>query len=96
MNLSKRMRMLGFFGIVVAVSVAINLTTNYISNKQDDDNSFASNKVPASYAKFASATKGIETDFTVAAEISIHAVVHVKVKVPMAQMSYDNFGDGSI
>lgn len=95
MNLSKRMRMLGFFGIVVAVSVATNLTTNYIANRQEDENGFSNAKVPASYARFASATKGIETDFTVAAELSIHAVVHVKVKVPMAQMSYGGFGDDS-
>lgn len=96
MNLSKRMRMLGFFGLVVAVSVATNLTTNYIASRQEDDNGFSNAKVPASYARFANASKGIETDFTVAAELSIHAVVHVKVKVPMAQMSYGNFGDESI
>ena len=95
MNLSKRMRMLGFFGLVVAVSVATNLTTNYIANRQEDDNGFSNAKVPASYARFANASKGIETDFTVAAELSIHAVVHVKVKVPMAQMSYGGFGDDS-
>ena len=93
MNLSKRMRMLGFFGLVVAVSVATNLTTNYIANRQEDENGFSNSKVPASYARFASATKGIETDFTVAAELSIHAVVHVKVKTPMAQMSYGGFGN---
>ena len=93
MNLSKRMRMLGFFGLVVAVSVATNLTTNYIANRQEDENGFNNAKVPASYARFASATKGIETDFTVAAELSIHAVVHVKVKTPMAQMSYGGFGN---
>ena len=93
MNLSKRMRMLGFFGLVVAVSVATNLTTNYIANRQEDENGFSNPKVPASYARFANASKGIETDFTVAAELSIHAVVHVKVKTPMAQTSYGGFGD---
>jgi serine protease Do len=93
MNLSKRMRMLGFFGLVVAVSVATNLTTNYIANRQQDDDGFSNAKVPASYARFANASKGIETDFTVAAELSIHAVVHVKVKTPMAQMSYGGFGN---
>lgn len=93
MNLSKRMRMLGFFGLVVAVSVATNLTTNYIASRQEDENGFSNAKVPASYAKFANASKGIETDFTVAAELSIHAVVHVKTKTPMEQMSYGGFGD---
>lgn len=87
------MRMLGFFGIVVAVSIATNLTTNYIANRHEDENGFSNAKVPASYARFANATKGIETDFTVAAELSIHAVVHVKVKMPMTQMSYGGFGD---
>lgn len=93
MNLSKRMRMLGFFGLVVAVSVATNLTTNYIANRQEDENGFSNAKVPASYARFANASKGIEPDFTVAAELSINAVVHVKVKTPMEQMSYGGFGD---
>lgn len=88
MNNSKRMRMLGFFALVVAVSVATNLATNFIEKKQNENTGFEQDRIPATYAKFASATKGMDTDFTVAAELSVHAVVHVKTKTPIAQRSF--------
>ena len=84
MNVSKRMRMLGFFGLVVLVSLATNLTTNLLT-KANRNEEKQGEQIPSNYAKFASATKAMETDFTVAAELSVHAVVHVKVKTPIAQ-----------
>lgn len=33
MNATKRMKTLGFFGFVVAVSVATNLATNFVTKK---------------------------------------------------------------
>jgi len=92
MNASKRMKMLGFFAAVVAVSVATNLTTNYVVNKSD--NSYGNSdqqKIPATYAKFDNVASGLETDFTVAAELSVHAVVHVKTKTPMKMQSANGF-----
>ena len=77
MNASKRMKMLGFFAAVVAVSVATNLTTNYVVNKSD--NSYGNSdqqKIPATYAKFDNVASGLETDFTVAAELSVHVNAH--------------------
>ena len=56
MNVSRKTKLLGFFAAVVAVSVATNLATNYISNKSNNDYAFQNNKIPASYANFASAT----------------------------------------
>jgi len=91
MNLSKRMRTLGFFGLVVAVSVATNLTTNYIENKPKEGFEGQNSQIPATYAKFANASSAIETDFTVAAELSIHAVVHVKTKTPIKQQQFGGF-----
>jgi len=90
MNATKRMKTLGFFGLVVAVSVATNVTTNLVSQKRDSLNS-QENQLPITYAKFAHATRAMETDFTVAAELSIHAVVHVKTKTPM---KVQQFGGG--
>ena len=96
MKVTKRMRMLGFFGLVVAVSVASTLTTNLIANQNEKENGESGSQLPATYAKFANASKAMETDFTVAAELSIHAVVHVKVKTPMPQQQFGGFPNDQI
>jgi serine protease Do len=82
MNATKRMKTLGFFVLVVAVSVATNVTTDLIS-RHHESSDFQNNQLPVEYAKFAHATNAMETDFTVAAELSVHAVVHVKTKSPV-------------
>jgi len=88
MNLSKRMRMLGFFGLVVVLSVATNLATNFIENKKTDGIGVPEIQLPAAYAKFSSVPSAMETDFTVAAELSVHAVVHVKTKTPVKMQQF--------
>lgn len=88
MNNSKRMKMLGFFGFVVALSVATNLTTSFISSKSNDGIVQQIDEVPASYSKFANAASAMETDFTVAAELTVNAVVHVKTKTPMRTQQF--------
>ncbi len=72
---------LGAILIMCIVSIATTLfvlhkvdTNTISSNLQEQE----ANHIPQGYAKFASLTKGGETDFTVAAELSINAVVHVK------------------
>jgi hypothetical protein len=40
MNVSRKTKLLGFFAAVVAVSVATNLATNYISSKSNNDYTF--------------------------------------------------------
>ena len=90
MNVTKRMKSLGPFVLVVAVSVATNLTTNLVSHKNENFNG-QDNSLPAGYAKFSKVSSAIETDFTVAAELSIHAVVHVKTKTPQ---KIQQFGGG--
>ena len=87
MNVTKSMKTLGFFALVVVVSMATNLTTNHFNVSKVDRNFTQGSDVPASYAKFAGASSAMETDFTVAAELSIHAVVHVKTKTPVRQIS---------
>ncbi len=44
--------------------------------------------VPVAYAKFAQLPEAGETDFTVAAELSVNAVVHVKTTYPAQRQSY--------
>ena len=44
--------------------------------------------VQASYSRFASLPSAGETDFTAAAELSVNAVVHVKVSYPNQRQSY--------
>ena len=92
MNATKRMRTLGFFALVVEVSVATNLTTNLISHKNESQN-FQNNQLPVGYAKFSHAANAMETDFTVAAELSVHAVVHVTTKSPMRSQQMDGFSN---
>ena len=88
----KRMNMLGLFALVVAVSVATNLTTSYVAGKAESDGFKGQGSIPASYAKLAQAGPAVGPDFTAAAELSVHAVVHVKTKTPIKTQSMDGFG----
>jgi Do/DeqQ family serine protease len=95
MNVLPKAKMLGLFVGVVIISLATNLTTNYFAKNQSENSVFQGNQTPVSYAKFASASKAFDTDFTVAAELSIHAVVHVKTKTPVQVQQFGNgFGGG--
>ena len=93
MNLSQNTKTLVFFVAVAAVSVASTLTTNYVSSKKSNDFSFQNNEVPARYADFSKVAKAMDTDFTLAAELSIHAVVHVKTKSPMRGQQFGGMSD---
>src|ERR1035437_2147624 len=90
MNVSKRMRTLGFLILVVAVSVAASLITSYIANRNYGGFGEQGYRIPSAYAKFAQASKG-ETDFTVAAGLTVHALVHVKTNTPMKQLQMNGF-----
>lgn len=92
MKVSQRTKLLGLFVAVVAVSVATNLTTNLLSKKNQKEVLFQNNDIPASYAAISRAPRAMDTDFTLAAELSVHAVVHVKTKTPM--QAQQGFGGG--
>lgn len=95
MNISKSKAVAALLTVVVSVSVATNLATNHFTNG-NNNNLFAesSSQLPEGYARFASATKGVETDFTVAADLTVHAVVHVKTKgIPQQQSVGSMFND---
>ncbi|MDD3078040.1 MAG: Do family serine endopeptidase [Paludibacter sp.] len=91
MNVSKKTKLLGLFVAVIAVSVATNLTTSYLKNNQSNGYVFKGNNIPVSYTSLGghsaeAASTGV--DFTKAAELSVHAVVHVKTKIPVQVQSF--------
>jgi Do/DeqQ family serine protease len=81
--------------LVVAVSVATSWATALVQNKNNSVD-FIESSNPSSQevkARFASAQRAFETDFTVASELTVHAVVHVKTKAPRQQRGGDMFND---
>ncbi|OIP82677.1 MAG: deoxyribonuclease HsdR [Porphyromonadaceae bacterium CG2_30_38_12] len=88
----KRTQMLGLFAAMVAVSVATNITTNLIQRKGQAESYFQTTDIPTTYAALAKAPRAMDTDFTLAAELSVHAVVHVKTKTPV--QIQQGFGGG--
>ena len=82
---TKSLKKLGLLVAVAAVSVGTTLLTQHFSKEKETKTiTMLSDTVsiPKSYAKFASVSSGVETDFTVAAELSVNAVVHVKTMYP--------------
>ena len=73
--------------VVVGISVATTsiVVNNFTGKNKNEANSQINYQMPDAYARFASASSAMETDFTIAAELSVHAVVHVKTKTKMRQ-----------
>jgi len=90
MNATNPTKMFGIFILVVVVSLVTSLGTTYILNMEQTVFGKHDFQVPASYANFPNVSSAMETNFTLAAELSVHAVVHVKTKVPVKQMSFSN------
>ena len=89
---NKRMGVLGFFALIVAVSVATNLTTSYLSTRQEQELFPGQGaQATATFAKYNSGERMMLPDFTEAAELSVHAVVHVKTKTPMKVQEFGGF-----
>jgi Do/DeqQ family serine protease len=94
MNVYSKSKLTLMFVAVVAISVVTTLTTSYFSHNPGSVFSTTdSNGIPATYARFANASNALDTDFTLAAELSIHAVVHVKTKTPVQVQSYGGFNN---
>ena len=92
MNISNRFKLLALFVAVVTISVATSKITTNLTSEKSDNAFFNTHNVPASYANFSKASRVMDTDFTVAAELSVNAVVHVKTKTPV--QSHQGFGGG--
>ncbi len=84
MKWNKLLGVLGVFTLMVAISVATSLI---IVNNKIDSSKIAStgfgarlDQLPVNYAALSTVPRAGETDFTLAAELTVNAVVHVKVK----------------
>jgi Do/DeqQ family serine protease len=91
MNIQKKSGLAILFAAVVVVSVASSyFTGQYLKNhssNQKTESVFAGQKAPALYTSNVNAA-AFNTDFTRAADLSVHAVVHVKTKTPMQVRSF--------
>ncbi len=76
---------------VILLSVSTTLITQHLANNKSQQTiTLLSDTIatPLGYEKLNYVNPAIDTDFTVAAELSVNAVVHVKTKYPSRQASY--------
>ncbi|MEG2336130.1 MAG: hypothetical protein RSC04_00120, partial [Bacteroidales bacterium] len=75
---------------VVLLSAATSVTTNSISNA--NANKQSSNRIQAENppSNLANLSQAVQTDFTLAAEMSVNAVVHVKTKYQSRISAYSS------
>ena len=78
-----------FFYVLLSLMVSASALSAKKLNKKAID---PPTTIPTEYANLSNVTSAIETDFTVAAELSIHAVVHVKTKTPVQVQQFQQFG----
>ncbi|MDR2840808.1 MAG: Do family serine endopeptidase [Paludibacter sp.] len=88
MTTRKSLKTVGILTGVIIISIVSSVVTSNIIKKSLIVQSSAQS-APAQYAAFTKVPSALENDFTLAAERSIHAVVHVKVKTPMATRGYN-------
>ena len=86
MNIQKKTGFAALLAVVIVVSVASSYVTGYIINKNNTSSFIGQAKTPAMFT--GTSVSAAPTDFTVAAEMSVHAVVHVKTKTPVTVQQY--------
>lgn len=83
--------------LIVAISATTSWATTNLSNQQQTsthtERQISNNNSQRAKAQFANMTSAAETDFTRAADMSIHAVVHIKTKAPVQSSQQNFFGD---
>lgn len=80
--------------LIIAVSGLTSWATTKVQSKNQGVEFIESNASNQDVkARFANAQAAFDTDFTVAAELTVHAVVHVKTKAIRQQRSSDFYGD---
>lgn len=81
--------------LIVAVTVATTFATNYFITKQNsDDFASSASQLRNKYARFANLPNGGDTDFTQAADLTVHAVVNITIKGKQRTMQMQSpFGD---
>ncbi len=94
MKLSRTKSIVLLLLIVIGVSAGTAWTTGKIQNRDNGVEYIESTGTDRNIkARFANAQKAFDTDFTVAADMTVHAVVHVKTKAPRQQRQSDFFSD---
>jgi len=94
MKLSRTKSIILLVLLVVGVSAGTAWTTSKIQSKNSGVEYIESNGSNRDIkARFANAQRAFDTDFTVAADLTVHAVVHVTTKVPRQQRQSDFFSD---
>ena len=90
MNFTSKSKVVVLLLAVVGITVATNFATDYFKGKNSSQQQVFYNeagfRVPASLANYTPG-QGL-VDFTAAAEMSVHAVVHVKTKTPVQQQQF--------
>lgn len=92
---NKKTSILWLMLLIVAVSATTSWATQYINQQQESHppTQGVVHSSESAKARFASLTSAAETDFTLAAELSTHAVVHIKTKAPRQSSQQNFFGD---
>ncbi len=94
MKLSRTKSIILLVLLVVGVSAGTAWTTSKIQSKNSGVEYIESNGSNRDIkARFANAQRAFDTDFTVAADLTVHAVVHVTTKAPRQQRQSDFFSD---
>ncbi|MDX9749073.1 MAG: Do family serine endopeptidase [Paludibacter sp.] len=89
MRTNKLVNFAGLVLLIVGVTVATNVIVNrVIKSSSADSTGFSNQPIPASYANFRNVSRSVDTDFTVAAELTVNAVVHVKVKAEVQPQGF--------
>ncbi len=81
--------MLGLLCFLIAIFTSVITTVLVVEKQQTDLHSSENLSLPTTFTHYdGTLQKAIQTDFTYAAERSIHSVVHVKTKYKMATADY--------
>lgn len=77
--------------VLVVVGLSVFTTTIVVKHQTVKENNVSQQpnyQMPNAYANFSSVSSAMDTDFTLAAELSVNAVVHVKTKTQVRQSAY--------
>ncbi|MDL2290230.1 Do family serine endopeptidase [Paludibacteraceae bacterium OttesenSCG-928-F17] len=73
---------------VVGLSAGTTIVVNKVTKSNNKEHVQTTYQLPNAYANFTNVSSATETDFTLAAELSVNAVVHVKTKTQVKQTQY--------
>lgn len=90
MNKTNFWKILGLVLLVVGLSVGTtSIVVTQLTKNNKEQYQQTNYQIPNAYANFAGVSSAMDTDFTVAAELSVNAVVHVKTKTQVRRQAYN-------